>query len=405
MVLLHHNIERVWVVTKIALPKLEDIHFPDINFDPDCKFIRKLNNVRHTAKYEIQSICKSMKPLISLLKQKEKHYENAIKALLKEEIPRSLHKLGHSLYSSSNQVPVSAGQRFLHDTRKGEVPVSVCKKRAVPALIPAIASLVMIAVKSLNSFLQKKCSKAMATGLSALRHDQTLAWNSLQQLEHDFLLYGKYNVEKLQDIVMTINSLWKRTLSIGRLLTGQDLQTLQVAHMAPDLVRRMKFIHKLNLYVHSMLERQVRLYEWMLHHLQGLLDSIGILSTGHLPPLLFPPTVLQNFTANAIEMVHKTHPDYDSAIEHITEYYDMKLAMFGLDSDGSMVVAFPVFVKDHASKPKTLYEIEMVKVPIPDKNKEADSYSEVKYSKPYLAINYDYYIQTQNSGVVYVQTD
>ena len=40
-----------------------------------------------------------------------------------------------------------------------------------------------------------------------------------------------------------------------------------------------------------------------------------------------------------------------------------------------------------------LYEIEMVKVPIPDKNKEADSYSEVKYSKPYLAINDDYYIQ------------
>ena len=71
----------------------------------------------------------------------------------------------------------------------------------------------------------------------------------------------------------------------------------------------------------------------------------------------------------------------------------MKLAMFGLDSDGSMVVAFPVFVKDHASEPKTLYEIEMVKVPIPDRNTEADSYSEVKYSKPYLAINEDYYIQ------------
>ena len=58
-----------------------------------------------------------------------------------------------------------------------------------------------------------------------------------------------------------------------------------------------------------------------------------------------------------------------------------------------MVVAFPVFVKDHASEPKTLYEIEMVKVLIPNKNAEADSYSEVKYSKPYLAINEDYYIQ------------
>ena len=64
----------------------------------------------------------------------------------------------------------------------------------------------------------------MATGLSALRHDQSLAWNSLQQLEHDFLIYGKYNVENLQDIVMTVNSLWNRTLSTERLLTGQDLQ-------------------------------------------------------------------------------------------------------------------------------------------------------------------------------------
>ena len=97
-----------------------------------------------------------MKPLISLLKQKEKHYENAIKALLKEEIPRSLHKLGHSHSSSSNQVPVSAGQRVLHNTRTGEVPVPVCKKRAVPAVIPALAGLVMIAVESLNSILWKK---------------------------------------------------------------------------------------------------------------------------------------------------------------------------------------------------------------------------------------------------------
>ena len=49
-----------------------------------------------------------------------------------------------------------------------------------------------------------------------------------------------------------------------------------------------------------------------------------------------------------------------------------------------MISAFPRFVKDHTSKPKTLYEIENVKVPIPDKNEAANSYSEVRYSKPYL---------------------
>ena len=219
--LLHHNLERVWV---IYIPIYRyigiDIHLPDIHFDPDSTFTRRLNNARQAAKYEIQSTCKSMKPLIRLLKQKENHYESAIKALLKEEIPRSLHGSGHSQSSRSNQVPVSAGWRFLCDTREGEVSVPVHKKKAVPALIPALAGLATIAVESLNSFLQKRQNKAMASGLSTLRHDQTLAWNSLRQLEHDFLLYGKYNVEKLQDIVMTVNSLWKRTLSIERLLTG-----------------------------------------------------------------------------------------------------------------------------------------------------------------------------------------
>ena len=46
--------------------------------------------------------------------------------------------------------------RFLHNTREGQVPVPVCKKRAVPALVPALAGLVTVAVESLNSFLQKK---------------------------------------------------------------------------------------------------------------------------------------------------------------------------------------------------------------------------------------------------------
>ena len=115
-----------------------------------------------------------------------------------------------------------------------------------------------------------------------------------------------------------------------------------------------------------------------------MLNSIGILST--LPPLLFPPTVLNNITTNAINLVCKSHPDNVLAINHTTEYYDMELATFGLEANGNMIIAFPMFVKDHTSEPKTLYEI-------PDLNKAVDNYSEVIYSKPYLAINDDYYIQ------------
>ena len=172
-------------------------------------------------------------------------------------------------------------------------------------------------------------------------------------------MYGKFNVAKLQDIVRTVNGIRNRTLSLEKLLTGQDLCTLQHAHMAPDLpgiVGRLTFMHKMNLYIHSVLERQIRLYELMLRHLKDLLDCIGILSTGKLPLMLFPPTVLENITSNAIDMVRHTHPKYELAVGHVSEYYDMKLGTFGVSIEGNMVVAFPIFVKDHSDKPKTLYE-------------------------------------------------
>ena len=97
-----------------------------------------------------------------------------------------------------------------------------------------------------------------------IQQDQSLAWNSLKQLKNNFLLYGKYNVTQLQDIVSTINGLGNRTMQIEKLSTGQDLYTLQIAHMVPDVTGRITFIHKLNLYVHSMLECHIRLYEWLL---------------------------------------------------------------------------------------------------------------------------------------------
>ena len=45
------------------------------------------------------------------------------------------------------------------------------------------------------------------------------------------------------------------------------------------------------------------------------------------------------------------------------------------------------------ANPRLCMKLKWSKCPIPNKNTEADSYSEVKHSKPYLAINEDYYIQ------------
>ena len=55
-----------------------------------------------------------MKPLITLLKQKEKYYESAISQLLKEEIPRSLQGTDYSQVRQASQVPVCWSESFTH---------------------------------------------------------------------------------------------------------------------------------------------------------------------------------------------------------------------------------------------------------------------------------------------------
>ena len=47
-----------------------------------------------------------------------------------------------------------------------------------------------------------------------------------------------------QDIVSTVNGLQNRSMQLEKLLTGQDLYTLQIAHMISDVTGRVTFMHK-----------------------------------------------------------------------------------------------------------------------------------------------------------------
>ena len=95
-------------------------------------------------------------------------------------------------------------------------------KKGFAAFIPALASLSTIAVESIGSFLQKKGNTALSKGLIAIKSDQSLAWNSIKQLENDFLLYGKYNLDSLEKIIHTVNHLGDRVHQMEKLLLGKD---------------------------------------------------------------------------------------------------------------------------------------------------------------------------------------
>ena len=88
----------------------------------------------------------------------------------------------------------------------------------------------------------------------------------------------------------------------------------------------------------------------------------------------------------------KTNKDYDLVLTRLYLYYDMKLVMFGIDNQRNLIIQFPVFVQPYTQTRLTLYQIEMVPVPVLYTNNKAQSYTQLKMDKLYIALNEETYI-------------
>ena len=88
---LNHNIDRVWVVTKIKISKYEEIRFRNISFDPDCNFLDSLRNGNTCTQVDsIQQLCSDSAPLLYLFQYKENYKQRFIWKLLNEDLRLTL---------------------------------------------------------------------------------------------------------------------------------------------------------------------------------------------------------------------------------------------------------------------------------------------------------------------------
>ena len=73
----------------------------------------------------------------------------------------------------------------------------------------------------------------------------------------------------------------------------------------------------------------------------------------------------------------------------------MKLVTFGIDNQKNLIIQFLVFVQPYTQTRLTIYQIETVPVPILDPNNKAQSYTQLKVGRPYIALNEKTYISLQ----------
>ena len=193
--ILHHNMARVWIVTKFPLPKFVDLDLTERVLEPDCNFAVTKHHVEGVwaERYSyltvwMHQICKSLRPHVKLIQEKEKYYKNELKQLLDEDISHAIPALG------------SAGRT----------------KRFAAALIPAIAGLVTSAVESVSGYLQNKRNRNIAAAVNALSRENGHIKNQLNRHDEDLLLYGEFNMNSTEELVETLQEMYSRQIP-GRL--------------------------------------------------------------------------------------------------------------------------------------------------------------------------------------------
>ena len=142
----------------------------------------------------------------------------------------------------------------------------------------------------------------------------------------------------------------------------------------------------------TVIEKYVRMYERFIEELRSYSKAIRVLSKGYLPISLIPPSKLEQILEQVRLALAKTDKDYDLVLNRLYLHYDLKLVMFGIDYQKNIIIQFLVFVQPYTQTRLTLYQIETAPVPILVANKKAQSYTQLKIKKPYIALIEETYI-------------
>ena len=146
------------------------------------------------------------------------------------------------------------------------------------------------------------------------------------------------------------------------------------------------------LYLCTIKEKYIAVYNEFITQLLIYAKAVRILAKGYLPISLITPYKLQEIINLVKETLIESNPDYDIVIKRLHFYYDIKLVTFRIDQERNLIIPFPIFVQSYTQQPLILYQLETVPVPIIDQNPNAQSYTELKIKKLYIALNCETYI-------------
>ena len=122
-------------------------------------------------------------------------------------------------------------------------------------------------------------------------------------------------------------------------------------HKLEDIHNEFDYLIDAVLFLTTVKEKYVRMYEKFINELKSYSKAIRVLSNGYLPITVITPSKLEASLQQVQLAITKSNQDYEIILSGLHLYYDMKLVTFGIDYQKNLIIQFPVFCPTvHANK-------------------------------------------------------
>ena len=242
-----------------------------------------------------------------------------------------------------------------------------------------------LAFEGISSFLHHRRHKALQKAVNVLNSKTNIDHNKVYHLEDTMIMYGKYNSNTLMELVNTVHQMQNVTTWKEKVFVSEMNKLLK--RKLEDIHNEFNYSIDAVLFLTMVKEKYVRMYEKFITELKSYSKPIRVLSKGYLPITLIMPSKLEAILQQVQLAITKSNQDYEIVLNRLYLYYDMKLVTFAIDYQKNLIIQFPVFVQLYMQTKLTLYQVETVPVPILDADYKAQSYTQHKIEKPYIALN------------------
>ena len=166
------------------------------------------------------------------------------------------------------------------------------KKRFLTTILGTIASKdIGLAFEGISSFLHHKRHKALQKAVNIINSRSEIDHNRVYHLEDTMIMYGKYNSDTLMELVKTVHQMQNVTTWKEKIFNSEMSKWHK--HKLADIHNEFDYPIDVMLFLTTVKEKYVRMYEKFIAELISYSKAIKILTKGYLPITLITPSKLE----------------------------------------------------------------------------------------------------------------